>query len=392
MDDKILEKIAETQGTPAYVFNLDELSDRLEMIRKHLNGAAELCYAMKANPFLIGHMGGLVERFEVCSPGEYAICERAGIPASKIVLSGVNKEYGEIEGVVETAGGSTVYTIESEQHLQILAECSGKKKEMLPVLIRLTSGNQFGIDEKAVCSMLERWDTYPYLEFRGIQFYSGTQKKNAALMEKELKHLDAFCAELKERFQIEIPELEYGPGLCVSYFEKEEEDADREILESLAGMLKAMEFAGKITLEIGRYMAAHCGYYLTSIVDTKRNQDRNYCIIDGGINHISYHGQIMAMKVPPHSHIPQKPEGGTEKWNVCGSLCTVADVLVKELPLSGAGTGDLLIFKRIGAYSVTEGIYLFLSRNLPKVLFYSREGGVLVARDTQPTYTINSKS
>lgn len=390
MDDKILEKIAETQGTPAYVFNIDELTDRLEMIRMHLGGAADLCYAMKANPFLIGYMGNLVDRFEVCSPGEYAICERVGIPASKIVLSGVNKEYGETSRVVETAGASTVYTIESEQHLQILAECSEKKQEKLPVLIRLTSGNQFGVDENAVCSMLERWASYPYLDFRGIQFYSGTQKKNTALMEKELKHLDAFITELKARFRIEIPELEYGPGLCVPYFEKEEEDADRELLESLAGMLKAMTFSGKITLEIGRYMAAHCGYYLTRIADAKRNQDRNYCIIDGGINHISYHGQIMAMKVPPFSHIPRKQGGVPEKWNVCGSLCTVADVLVKELLLEGAGVGDLLIFKKIGAYSVTEGIYLFLSRDLPKVLIYSREGGIRVARDIQPTYMVNS--
>ncbi len=81
-----------------------------------------------------------------------------------------------------------------------------------------------------------------------------------------------------------------------------------------------------------------------------------------------------------------------EKWDICGSLCTVADVIVKQLPLAGAQVGDVLVFERVGAYSVMEGINLFLSRDLPCVLFYSRKEGVWVVRKTQSTDLLNSRT
>ncbi len=69
---------------------------------------------------------------------------------------------------------------------------------------------------------------------------------------------------------------------------------------------------------------------------------------------------------------------------ICGALCTVSDVLVKNLPLKGNILGDFLVFERVGAYSVTEGIYLFLSRDLPVIYFYSQKKGIELVRDTIP--------
>ena len=85
-----------------------------------------------------------------------------------------------------------------------------------------------------------------------------------------------------------------------------------------------------------------------------------------------------------------RKSGGAEEWTVCGSLCTTADVLVKNLPLTGAKEGDVLVFSKAGAYSVTEGISLFLSRPLPRV--YQREGDTLtLLRDFIKTSQINQK-
>ena len=75
--------------TPAYVFDLDKMKEFAEKVKRSLTGKAEICYAMKANPFLIKPMLEIVSSLEVCSPGEFRICERAGIPMEKIVLSGV---------------------------------------------------------------------------------------------------------------------------------------------------------------------------------------------------------------------------------------------------------------------------------------------------------------
>ena len=91
MERKILQEAAERFGTPSYLFDLDRLARRMETLKKALGSRAELCYAMKANPFLTGALRDLADRFEVCSPGEYDICRRLDIPEEKLVISGVNK-------------------------------------------------------------------------------------------------------------------------------------------------------------------------------------------------------------------------------------------------------------------------------------------------------------
>ena len=119
-------------------------------------------------------------------------------------------------------------------------------------------------------------------------------------------------------------------------------------------------------------------------------------------NHVNYYGQTMAMKVPAYTFV--KADGtaaagygakdyGTEpeKWTICGSLCTVADVIVKNLPIGKPESGDMIIFYNIGAYSVTEGIYLFLSRKMPKIIAYSEKEGTSLYRDFKFSDKINSR-
>ena len=89
-----LKEIAIKCGTPSYIFDTDVLCERIDKMQEILGCGVTVCYAMKANPFLIGTLDKKLDRFEVCSPGEFAICEKEGIDRSKIVLSGVNKEKG----------------------------------------------------------------------------------------------------------------------------------------------------------------------------------------------------------------------------------------------------------------------------------------------------------
>ena len=224
-------------------------------------------------------------------------------------------------------------------------------------------------------------EAFPQLDFVGLQWYSGTQKKTKKLA-GELEKLDSLLTELNEAYGYEAEILEYGPGFPVSYFQneildhEEELQQEAEMLDAFSKSLDSMRFRGKIVLEMGRFLAAFCGYYVTRIVDQKRNLGQNYCIVDGGIHHLNYFGQMMAMKIPKFCHVRQETEytksrteqsekepvlnerGGEEAWNICGSLCTVSDVIVKQLPLVDAKIGDVLVFERTGAYSVTEGIYL----------------------------------
>ena len=167
-----------------------------------------------------------------------------------------------------------------------------------------------------------------------------------------------------------------------------------ELLGEFGKILDGLTFGGNVILEMGRYLAYLCGFYLTSIVDMKVNHEQSYAIVDGGINHLNYYGQTMAMKQPYCTQLDSQGQirvnGEDEQWNLCGSLCTVSDVIVKLFPLKNPQIHDILIFERVGAYSVTEGIYLFLSRPMPKIYFWKDQKLTLV-REALHTDEINSE-
>lgn len=375
-------------STPAYVFDLDMLKERVLAIKEALKDKAKICYAMKANPFIIRPMDEYIDKYEVCSPGEYEICYRHGIAPEKIIVSGVNKTYESMERILSLSEGKGIFTIESMTHYEILSKLCNDKKIKITVLIRLTSGNQFGVDKAEFEKIAELIAKDEYLELFGIHYYSGTQKKLKKI-DKELNMLSEYRTYLIDTYGIELKELEYGPGLIFNYFENEAEVGFEEQLSELNTLLEVAKDYKGITLEMGRFIASECGSFVTKVVDTKINENYNYCIVDGGIHQLNYYGQTMGMKRPHMDIISDSKE--MTKWNVCGSLCTVNDVILRDVELPQLSKDDILVFKKCGAYSVTEGMALFLSRELPEVNFYSKEKGFEIVRPKKGTDTINEE-
>ena len=387
MQTKELEKAAEF-GTPLYVFHEEELKETTGRLQATLGRVAGLCYAMKANPFLVKIMEQLVDRIEVCSMGEFAICEEQKIAPEKILVSGVLKKPKKLNAVLDKYGNSCMYTAESLQQFGLLKNWSMEHRQEIFVFPRLTSGNQFGMDQKTIEKLIENRQEYPFLKIRGIHYFSGTQKRSVSKIQKELEKLDVFLGELKERYGFEPEELEYGPGLPVSYFDPSKEIGEEGLME-IVQTVEQMHFSGKITFEMGRAFAADCGYYLTEIMDVKSSDDKNYCITDGGIHHLNYDGQIRGMYEPPMEILAGERQGEEKNWTICGSLCTVNDIMVQKLALTEPKPGDILVFKRTGAYSSMEGMLLFLSHSLPKILLYNKEEGFRQIRKAYQTYKWN---
>lgn len=387
MQIKDLEKAAEF-GTPLYVFHEEELKETTEYLRETLGRAAGLCYAMKANPFLVKVMEQLVDRIEVCSMGEFAICEEQGVAPSKILVSGVLKKAEKLNAVLDKYGNSCMYTAESLQQFELLRTWAMEHKQEISVFPRLTSGNQFGMDQKTIEKLIRDRQEYPFVKICGIHYFSGTQKRSVSKIQKELEKLDLFLGELKENYAFEPEELEYGPGLPVSYFDSSKA-IGREGLMEIVETLEQMKFSGRVTFEMGRAFAADCGYYLTKIMDVKSSDDRNYCITDGGIHQLNYDGQIRGMYEPPMEVLAPERQGEEKNWTICGSLCTVNDIMVQKLALTEPREGDVLVFKKTGAYSSMEGMLLFLSHSLPKILLYNDKEGFRQIRKPYKTYKWN---
>lgn len=387
MNKAKLQELAVSLGTPAFVFDTDILAERAKWIADTIH-PAKLCFAMKANPFLVKALDGYVERYEVCSPGEFHICVQNELDMEKIVLSGVNKEYDDVRYAMEQ--GVRHYTAESVSQFYLVERCADELDKKVEILLRVTSGNQFGMSEGDIWGLIHERNFYPRLEIRGLQYFTGTQKKVIKKIASEVEYIEGLIHRLEAEEGFVTRELEFGPGLGVPYFTKDDFSEDRSLLETFMELFREKR-PYEVTFEMGRYLTASCGYYMTKIVDQKRNDTVNVCIVDGGINHVNYYGQNMAMKTPVLSYFPQHPLEAEkeEEWTVYGSLCTVADILLKKLPLRDARVGDYLVFHNIGAYSVTEGIYLFLSRRMPEIYLYGEKDGVRLVRGALETWRWN---
>ncbi len=386
LEEKELRKIAGEQGTPVFVFDLESLRERVAAMRKVANGKYHLCYSIKANPFLIPEMVKLVDKLEVCSPGELAICESLHVPAEMILYSGLNKTEEDIREAMTYGVG--VFTAESLKHMRLISAEAVRQNKVVPVLPRLNACTQFGMAKDELLSIIDHPELYPNTEVVGIHYFVGTQRKNTRKQERELAFLKDLLKEIETQHGKKIERVEYGPGLSVSMFDK---DDYSDTLAPLKNIQKELEDLGSVcdlTIEMGRFYATYCGSYISKVMDLKSAEGVNYAIIDGGINHINYYGSMMGMNAPVIQHFTNG--NGTEKnWCICGSLCSINDIVVRQYDAPLA-EGDLLVFNNIGAYSVTEGIYLFLSRTMPKILLRNKENDYIVARDFTESSVLNT--
>lgn len=399
--------------TPYYVFDTDEFAKRAAMIRAALDCKGgrriPLCFSIKANPFLLHRLPEGLDHVEVCSPGELEICIALGVKPESIIYSGVMKEKCDIERTVSYGAG--ILTCESIRHATLIsevmleyiqegaheAEFTEKKAQ---VILRLTSGNQFGMSLDNIEYIISHPDEFKGIEVIGIHYYSGTQK-SLRKINKDLEKIRSALTGLKEKYGFEPQLVEYGPGLCVEYFEEDWQEREKQALDEAAEVLREFAEEYPLGIEMGRFLAASCGKYYTQVKDLKSTGDANYAILDGGIHHLNYFGQRMAMQVPPIKVYGCEVSENGEKtgveltqlpdtdYTLCGSLCTVADVLVREVKLKKLELGDVLEFGHCGAYSVTEAPALFLSRQLPAIYAYSKECGYECLREHIPAAEIN---
>ncbi len=380
--------LAKKYGTPFYIFDKDTLTNRITQIKNRLPSNARLCYAIKANAFLAAFLKDQDILFEVCSPGELSICEKESLLPDKIVFSGVVKTKEDIKSAYDLQVHTI--TLESKTHCKYLLECvkeAGSRHEQ-NIILRLSSGNQFGMSEADLEECIQQIKQENTIKISGIHYFSGTQKKLKTITE-EISRVENFCDKIKSLYNLDSLFIEYGPGLSYDYFSTADEKENYSELESFVQLIEKSSY--NYVIELGRYIASPCGQYVTKIMDVKATDKNKYCLIDGGINHINYYGQLMGMKVPPVSHISNKEQTGTalENYTIAGSLCTTADIVIRQLPLSLPEPEDLLVFEDIGAYSITEGIYLFLSHPLPSVLSFENGSFELLRKSTE-TYILNS--
>ena len=195
--------------TPYYVFDTDEFAKRAAMIRAALDCKGgrriPLCFSIKANPFLLHRLPEGLDHVEVCSPGELEICIALGVKPESIIYSGVMKEKCDIERAVSYGAG--ILTCESIRHAALISEVM---LEGMPegvheaefaetkahVILRLTSGNQFGMSLDDIEYIISHPDEFKGIAVMGIHYYSGTQK-SLRKINKDLEKIKSALTMLK---------------------------------------------------------------------------------------------------------------------------------------------------------------------------------------------------
>lgn len=388
-----LKKFNSQIGTPSYVFDLDVFEKRVNLVKKYFGDKTGICFSIKANPFLLGRLPETFDKIEVCSPGELTICEKTGVDMSKIIFSGVNKTKADVERAADDKVGT--FTAESMLHVELVNSAALSRNTVYPVLLRVTDvkgGSQFGMQDCDVIEIIKNRDSYKGIKIVGIHYFTGTQKRKAKPIIRELDFVADFIAKVKDELDFTIERVEYGTGLAIDYFADDADEQEEARLSEISPKIREIAEIADLTVEMGRFFAAPCGYYFTKVMDVKTNYDINYAIVDGGMNQLKYDGQLQGMQIPKIIHLKANESNQEEAkpWTLCGSLCTTADILARNVSFNGLEIGDTLVFCRTGAYSVMEGMAVFLSREMPVVTVYSEKEGVTVLREMLYTDIFNT--
>ena len=401
----ILKKTADEYGTPSFVFDANELRYRVNRIKDILNRGDKkirLCYSIKANPFLIPLLTDIADMLEVCSPGELKICMSYKVRPEMIIYSGVHKETEDIKEAM--AYGAGIITAESIRHYELIRKVSQDMNKNVFIILRLSSKSQFGMSLNDIEYILRENKDNPLVTIEGIHYFAGTQRTKLKHQREELAMLKEVIEDLRNKYGLPLRWLEYGPGLAYPYFEGEDFSDTLKPVKELADDLIESASYSDLTIEMGRFIASSCGYYISKVCDVKEAYDNIWCILDGGINHMNYLGQMMGMKTPviitlgnnkirALNNTSEQQLNNTDKTcktqTLCGSLCTTNDIMVRNYTDADLSVGDVLVFCNIGAYSITEGLNLFLSRDMPVVLIHS-DGIITKVRDVTETWKLNS--
>lgn len=383
-----LSQIADSYGTPFYLYHAGMLADRVNRVRDALGEGFEVSFSIKANPSLavsqvIKEAGAGAE---VASAGELAIVEAAGFDPDDILFAGPAKTDDELRRAVRA--GIFAVNVESLGEIDRLAAVAEDEDKEIGVGLRLnpeaqlmSSGmrmggtvGQFGLDQSDLAEAAARVKKYPQLKLRGIHVYTATQVSEADPLIEHCRNIAELALQAADAAGEPLEMVDFGGGFGVPYFEKDQEfELERfaeGFRETIAPYKRDERLSGaRMIFELGRYLVADAGLYVTRAVEVKEVRGKTFVVTDGGMNHhltaTGNMGQVFRKPYPLMNL--SRPEADPEEAEVAvaGPCCTPLDMFGTSLPLAKAEVGDLVGVFYSGAYGYSASNLGFLSHPTP---------------------------
>lgn len=365
--------LVERHGSPLFVYDMGVVAARVARFRAAMPAGVALHYAIKANPLpaLLARMAPLVDGFDVASQGEMAAAfavQRADL----VSFAGPGKSAGEIQAAV--IAGVTL-NVESAREVEVALSMGCRPKLAIRVNpsfelrgsgMRMGGGAKpFGIDEDEVPALVRRI-VDAGAEWRGLHVYAGSQTLDAEALIEAQRQTVMLAARIADEAGVAPPSVNLGGGFGVPYFAGDEAlDVERvgtalgRTLDEPPSTLDGCSFA----IELGRWLVAEAGVYLTTVLDRKTSHGETFLVTDGGLHHqlaaSGNFGTVVRRNYPlaVADRIGAEPQ---EVATVAGRLCTPLDRLGDRVALPRAEEGDLIAIFLAGAYGATASPTAFL--------------------------------
>lgn len=393
-EDVSLKALAEEIGTPFYCYSTATLERHYRVMDEAFAGTDHMiCYAMKANSnqAVIRTMAELGAGMDVVSEGELRRALAAGVPARKIVFSGVGKTAREM--ALALREGIACFNVESEPELELLSEVARRVAQRAAVSIRVNpdvdakthhkistgkAEDKFGISYKRAREVYARAAQLPAIDIAGIDMHIGSQITELAPFEKAFMLLADLTAELR-RDGHSIRHLDLGGGLGVPYRGSNDvpphPDEYAAMVKRVLGPLNL-----KFVLEPGRMIVGNAGVMVSRVIYVKDGTEKHFVIQDAAMNDLIRPTLYDAY----HEIVPVREPVGAETMltDVVGPVCESGDYLAKGRRLPRVDAGDLLATMTAGAYGAVQAGTYNTRPLIPEVLVKDDKWALIRPRQT----------
>jgi diaminopimelate decarboxylase len=372
-----IDEIAAVYDTPFYLYSAGLIRDRYQMLTDHFPGF-DIFYSFKANPGLAicKTLLSLGACADVSSMGELQAAQAVGFRPESIAFVGPGKTTKEIESAIE----SGIYAIaaESAHELALIDSLAQKAGRPVDVLLRINTleepispemmvggPSKFGFDEETVVDEV-RGVRLKSAKLAGIHVYSASQVLDSDLISEHLVYVMNLAVRICKELRFKVRCIDFGGGFGVPYQQGEVKLDLRpisKVAEWVRVNLSKLLPDCRLIFQIGRYLVAESGIFVTRALRVKRSRGICFIITDGGMNHFS---RPVFMRVNHRVRILNKiglpPQS---KCSVGGPICTPIDIIGKEVMLPVPEPGDLIGIFGAGAYGYTMSMHNFMSLGAP---------------------------
>ena len=401
-----LHKLADEYGTPYYLYDADAVNERIRNIRAALEERVKVFYAVKANPnlALLRAVRNVADGLDISSAGELEQAALAGFDMKALSFAGPAKSADELEAAIRKGVGCI--SIESERELHACIDISRRAGVRANVAVRVNprllnrsfglkmggKAVQFGIDEEALDAVIDAiMENRAHLAFRGIHVYAGSQCFEPAAIVEGAANTFRIARAVEERGGVKCASINLGGGFGVAHGEADRELELASLATALLPVLKAESSpAREIIFELGRYLTANAGIYVTRVISSKVSRGTPFFLVDGGLHHhlaaAGTFGAAMRSNFPVRN--VSRPSAQRIVCSIAGPSCNPTDMLGIDVELPRPEHGDLIAVLKSGSYGYTASPLLFLGRRTP-VELVRHDGRIVLGRAARTVLDFN---